>query len=545
MSTTRSEPARASRALRVVLFAAFAAGLAILALPQLWYPYGHDQGIYSACGLSIARGGVVIQDCFEPKQPGVMVLYAIPLSFTLHPMGLHAFTLAWQAVTAIVVGLAVRSMFGRAAALPAGAVYWLMYAGINYWSTSQAETYANVFICGSIWLVWLAVREPGMPERRRLAWLAAAGALGGVTIWFKYIDALIGTAMGLVILADAWRRTRSLRTALGRGAAFGAAYWSVSLIVVALFALGGGLDDLWAQALFLRENYPLNPPLPWDEAIRFLLRFFDNGGDLTADYKATVPQWTVWGGGFPALFVLAGIGLARHIRDPLRHALLGLVFVAGVGVVTWQWKFVQYHFSVLHVPLAIGAAAGVAAGLDWLRSAKATARAAGIGAVVLGCAAVGLLALRMAPWAADAFINVVVQGKSPRDMWYESRVSEQVRLADEVLRLTGPDEAISLFTDAPWVYTLTDRRNATRFPMADTWSPRIGNSTYDLFSAQYLAGLERNRPKLFVLSQDNYPWINQNHVTNWKNMQGVHAYVEANYAYVGESGPFLLFVRRP
>lgn len=527
------------------MFAALLAGLAILALPQLWYPYGHDQGIYSACGLNIARGGVVIQDCFEPKQPGVMVLYAIPLSFTLHPMGLHAFTLAWQAATSVVVAFAARSMFGRSAAWPAGVAYWLMYAGINYWSTSQAETYANVFICASIWLVWLAVGGQGMTERRRLALLAAAGFAGGVMIWFKYINALIGTAMGLVIVADAWRRTRSLKTALARGAVFGAAYWSISLVVIGLFALGGGLDDLVAQALFLRENYPLNPPLPADEAVRFLMRFFENGGDLTADYKATVPQWIVWGGGFPALFVLSGIGLARHIRDPLRHVLLGLVFVAGVGVVTWQWKFVQYHFTVLHVPLAIGAAAGITAGLDWLRSAKAPARAAGVGAVALGAAAAGLLALRMAPWVADTYVNVVVQGKTAREMWYESRVAEQVRLADEVLRLTGPDDAISLFTDAPWVYTLTDRRNATRFPMADTWAPRMGNSTYDLFSAQFLDGLQRNRPRLFVLSQDNYPWINQNHITNWKNMAGVHAYVEANYAYVGESGPFLLFARNP
>jgi len=99
--------------------ALIALGLGILASPQLVYPFGHDQGIYSACGDVIRRGGVPIRDCFESKGPGVMVLYALALSIQHSTVAVHAFTLAWQALTALLIGWTARAIFHPAAALPA------------------------------------------------------------------------------------------------------------------------------------------------------------------------------------------------------------------------------------------------------------------------------------------------------------------------------------------------------------------------------------------------------------------------------------------
>jgi len=92
---------KSARVRRGLLMALIALGLGILASPQLVYPFGHDQGIYAACGEVIRRGGVPIRDCFESKGPGVMVLYALALSIHHSTVAVHAFTLAWQALTAV------------------------------------------------------------------------------------------------------------------------------------------------------------------------------------------------------------------------------------------------------------------------------------------------------------------------------------------------------------------------------------------------------------------------------------------------------------
>lgn len=78
------------RWLRIAALALSALVLGALAAPQLVYPFGHDQGIFSACGDVIRRGGVPIRDCFESKGPGVMVLYAVALSIAFSTVAVHA-----------------------------------------------------------------------------------------------------------------------------------------------------------------------------------------------------------------------------------------------------------------------------------------------------------------------------------------------------------------------------------------------------------------------------------------------------------------------
>ncbi|NJM42059.1 MAG: hypothetical protein HC853_15565 [Anaerolineae bacterium] len=103
--------------------------LAVLAAPQLWYPLGFDQAVYAACGYAIKNGGVPIRDCFETKQMGIMVMYALPMLFTLSPIAIHAFTLLWTAVTSIVIGRVGANLFGARAGVLAGVLYWLVVRG--------------------------------------------------------------------------------------------------------------------------------------------------------------------------------------------------------------------------------------------------------------------------------------------------------------------------------------------------------------------------------------------------------------------------------
>lgn len=528
--------------------------LATLAAPQLIYPFGHDQGIYSACADVIRRGGVPIRDCFESKGPGVMALYAIPLSLSFTTVGVTAFVLLWQALTAVLVGIATARMFHPLAAWPAGALYWLIYAGINFWSMNQAETFSNLFIVLAMLLAWKSARVNAAHINRDAV---LAGICAGMLLWFKYTFALFIVAIGLALLMHVWLRERGFRIVPVRGLAYSAGVVIVAAAGLLYFALAGGIPALVEQAGVFRELFPLGPPRTFPEVVQFLWRFTDNGADLTGDYKATVQQMTFLGGGFPLLFALAGIGLAARVskrRQPLAseedwsEGKIGwlyvlLVFIAGLGVVAWQAKYVQYHFTILHAPVAMAAGAGVAAGLLWLRE-RGWRRVAGVFAIALAAAAFALLGLRMLPWVNDAYTNVIAQGKSLREIHLESRVAPQLLVADYIDAHTALDDRIALFADAPWVYMLSDRRNATRFPFADVWAPAHGSRTNESFGRQFLEGMQRNQPKYFIITKDDYPWQGVRHIDDWKRLEALHTYVEAHYQYEAENGPFLLFRRK-
>jgi hypothetical protein len=560
MSSTVGAP---SRILTITLAVIAILALAILAAPQLIYPFGHDQGIFSACGDVIRRGGVPIKDCFESKGPGVMVLYAVALSVSFSTVSVTAFVLLWQALTSVVVGITAARLFHPWAAWPAGAAYWLMYAGINYWSMNQAETFSNLFIVLAILLAW---RANEIQRTNAALPILLVGVCAGVLLWFKYTFALFVVAIGLALLIHTWLRTKQFKVVLTSGVWYSAGVVLVGATGLLYYALAGGIPALVEQVGVFRELFPLGPPRTFPEIVQFLWRFTDNGADLTGDYKATVQQMTLFGGGFPLLFVLAVIGLVAPFISPHPGPLPAgegsqapspggrgvggegwlyvlLVFVAGLGVVAWQAKYVQYHFTILHGPVALAAGAGVAAGLLWLREGG-WRKAAGVATMLISVAAFALLALRMWPWVEDAYTNAIVQGKSLREIHLESRVAPQLLVAEYIVQHTAPDDRIALFSDSPWVYMLSDRRNATRFPFADVWAPAHGSHTNESFGQQFLEGMQRNTPKYFIITQDNYPWQGVTHIDNWKRLVPLNQYVEANYQYEADNGPFILFRRK-
>lgn len=523
--------------------------LGLLAAPQLWYPFGFDQGVYAACGDVIRRGGIPIQDCFETKQPGVMVMYSIPMLFSLAPMAVHAFTLLWTALTAIVIGQAAKRLFHPRAAWPAAILYWLAYAGINYWSMDQAETYANLFIVLALFATWkvgeaAAEALPGQRIRwlSNPLWLVIGGACIGISFWFKYVFALIGIALAVCLLIHVWSRSRSLATALLNSFAFGVVALAVAGLGVLYYALNNALPALVSQFQFLLAAFPLGPPRTIVEIGAQLLRFFDNGADITADFKATVPQWNLLGAGFPLMLVLAVVGAwQRRRQSPIPYLYLVAHFVAAAAVVVWQANYIQYHYTIMLPAFVIAASAAD------LRIQIRTPRDKPVTVFIaagLVAATVALLALRMLPWVIDMVQNVVVLGKSPTAIYQESRAAPNVSMAQYISEHSGPSDAIAIFGDAPWVYTLSNRHNATRFSFINLWMRKREAATYPLFTSQYLDGLQRNQPLYFLLTKADFPWQGVDYIPDYKASGAIYEYVEGRYAYEGENGPFLIFHRK-
>jgi hypothetical protein len=109
---------------------------------------------------------------------------------------------------------------------------------------------------------------------------------------------------------------------------------------------------------------------------------------------------------------------------------------------------------------------------------------------------------------------------------------------------TSPDDTIAIFGDAPWIYTLANRRNGTRFAFINLWLRKRDAVTYPLFTQQYLDGLIRNQPVYFILTKPNFPWPNNDYIPDYKSASVIHDFVESRYAYEGENGPFLLYRRK-
>jgi len=543
---------------RTPLALLFVTVLALVALPQLWYPFGFDQMVYAACGDVIRLGGVPIRDCFETKQMGVMVMYAIAMSFLPSAWAVHAFTLLWQAITSLVIARIARDVFGPRAAWVAATFYWLMYAGINYWSMDQAETFCNLFLALAFGAMVRAPRAKSQESRGentesriqrterapKHSALFMAGVCIGITFWFKYIFVLVGMGFGLLLILQLVLNRRSLNfgawfLALG---AFALGAVLPMLLGVLYYALQtDGLQTLLAQLNFLRENFPLTEPLPPDGMARMMLRFFDNGADVSGDFKRTLGPATaaanVLGGGFPLVLLLGAIGIGRGLKlKPLAIVYLLAYLVTTIVLCIWQGNYIQYHFTLMHVPVAL------LAGAAFAEKDGSSTRLYGGG--FLFAAAVALLIYRMTPMMIDAYDNVLVQHKPLRDQYLESKQGAHIPISEYIRDKTSPDDSIAIFGDAPWVYTLAGRRNATRFSFVNVWIKKRGTPSYALHVQQYVDGLNRNKPLYVILTKADFPWLNNDYLVDYKLAAPIYNYVEANYAYEGENGPFLLFRRK-
>jgi hypothetical protein len=158
--------------------------------------------------------------------------------------------------------------------------------------------------------------------------------------------------------------------------------------------------------------------------------------------------------------------------------------------------------------------------------------------------AIGLLVLRMLPILSDTFNNVLTQRKPMREIYLESKQGAHIPVGEYLREKTTPQESIAIFGDAPWVYTLANRPNATRFSFVNVWIKKRNTPSYALYVQQFREGLARNKPLYIVLTKANFPWDNNDYVQDYKLATPIYDYVEANYAYEGENGPFLLFRRR-
>jgi hypothetical protein len=586
----------------------FAILLAVLALPQLWYPLWFDQGAFAACADVLRRGGVMFRDCFDVRGPAAAVAYLIPRLFSASPVAIHLFDLFCQALTALLLGLLARRMWHRPAGIAAGVLYWLLYTSVNYWATAQAEGFANLFFVLALYAAWRGMEtESGRLETggRRHWWWIVSGGCVGVLFWFKYPFVLIGLLPALFVVfvrSGQPAKVSSLTTSASpipnpksqisnsqSPISFFLGALAVLVLGLLYFVLNGAVSSLASQISYdvvTFNNVSLAYRFEWLRSTFWeeVLAFVNFGNTPTAGFKDTVSQVSILGRGYPFVFLLMAVGaLCGLLRTGRRKATayaLGY-FALTVLIDLWQGHFYRYHFVIVLPAMALLAAADfrlpildfgfwsarsgssartsiadpqspithLQSPIPNLRSPNRQSKIVNLKLLVpliqsvLWLMAVLGLGASMLPWAHDALDNALVQHKPPEMLYLESKLASYSLVAQALADQTSPQDRIAVFSDVPALYPLAGRLSGTRFPYVRPLQEATSPALRDELAQQYLADLARNQPRFFVLTQADFPWPGADFIDLWKSLPAIHQYVEQNYHYVGENGPFLLFVR--
>ncbi|MFN3704597.1 MAG: hypothetical protein ACK4WM_01195 [Thermoflexales bacterium] len=529
----------ARRALLTAGLSALGVALATAGLPQLVYPPWFDQGAFAACGQILNRGGVFLRDCWDVRGPLTPMLYAFALRFSESSHVVFMLNLVWQAASAGLLGvLSWRITHSRAATLTGPVLYWLMHATLNYWSVAQAEGFANLAFITAAWCAW----EGRQLRHRAPGWWLAAGLCSGALFWFKYPFAAFALLLMLWTTLTV-RQRPALRSALGSLVAG----WVVAIVAGGLYFVANQAGEaLIVHLRYALANFhgkPLDERWEWLSSLFWveLTTFARIGSTPTAGFKDTIPQGLWLGRGFPLIVALVGLGAVRTLVNARLRAAGGLALLwllGGVLLNIWQGHSYRYHFVIWLPPMALVAGLTTAGWQGWTGRAwqAATLSLAGLAAVAQYAA--------ILPWMQDAAYQVLIAQRTLRHIHIESKQEARVLLAEFLADKLTPDQRVAIFSDTPEVHLLAQRSSATRFPYVRWADESRDPSVREWLARAYLADLQRTKPAFFILTRDGFPWAEARFIETWKALPEVAAFVESNYTYIGENGPYLLFAQR-
>lgn len=559
--------------LRLILIALALGLLLVIALPQLGYPLWFDQGAFAACADTLQRGGVMYRDCWDVRGPLTVFAYALPRLISATPTAVLAFDLLCAAITALLIGGLTNDLFertrwssipteaegaqitrrwglrGMVPGIVAGALYWLMYATLNYWSVAQAEGFANALLVAAVWLTWRAIHAANPGGRRTTIQFLLAGFCCGMAFWSKYPFGLLAVLMLVFIASYVARPLRSI-------AVFGAGCSAAVLLGLGYFALNGALGALQTHLMYAWTTFHSVPlmmrwrwltQLFWPEVVVFS----QEGSTPTAGFKDTVPQVELLGRGYPFVLVLAIIGAAsmllrpRSLRPNGRANVFALLYLAGTLLITiWEGHFYRYHFIIVLPALAILAGGAFVYGRHRTTSPQHyQARWPSyfpLTPILSALAIIGFVAT-MLPWFQDAYTNFVLQHKSSRQMYLESEQANDVTLAEFLQANTQPNEPVLIFSDTPAVYALAHRASATRF-VYFRWLDEAGSAEVRRTLAdQFMQEWQAHRPRYFVLTKDGFPYAEARFGETLKRLPEAQRYFQDHYRYATDIGSYVVF----
>lgn len=176
-------------------------------LPNLFYPFGKDQGEYAYIATAFMRGEVIYRDVFNVKPPLTHVLHAAALLLFGHDMiAIRWWDWLWQGATALVLAGIARQLYReKGVGVLAAALYIIFYFATDFWHSAQTDGFINLPIALAVWLFLYATAETRWGQRPQSIALFLSGLCVGLAVLLKYP---IGVMMPFLLLMLFLKGTR-------------------------------------------------------------------------------------------------------------------------------------------------------------------------------------------------------------------------------------------------------------------------------------------------------------------------------------------------
>jgi len=448
-------------------------GLALLFVALRWNSYSvpliRDEGEYAYAAQLLRHGQAPYESSFLQKPPLVAFSYA--LAGALAPGVYWAPRLlayAFVALATLLLGLIARREFGPGAALPA---MWLctpmvLQPGLEQF-TANTEMFMLLPLVGVVAVY--VVRRSG---RGWGAW-CLAGALGALTLGYKYTAFPLLALVYAVWSVEEWRSTKNLRSL--------ARCWLGGL-------LGGAVAGAAALGWFLVRDGGRHL---WECTVEFN-RFYAASSNF--GLEALGSRLYGYGSNWWVLFLLLGV-LAFRWR-PRLWFWLGMFLMAWVTTgLSWygHYYIVLMPFWALLAGFAIQSlAAMTAARFKW---PEAWARGA-VTAVVLG-----LVLLCDLPWVTCSPARFMAEKLAGLPF------AESPAVGRRVAELTRPGDLVFIAGSEPQILCYARRFSPTRFVIL--YPLTIPTPLAAGYQQEAIAALEQHPPAVIVLARASSSWLVQ------------------------------------
>jgi 4-amino-4-deoxy-L-arabinose transferase-like glycosyltransferase len=457
-----------------------------------------DEGEYVYAGQQILKGAVPYVDVYNQKTPFVFYLMALVQKTAGHDLAsLRIATTLYGLVTALVLYVLARRLFGRGAGLVAALAFSVMtFDQCGIYHSASTEFFLLLWMAVALFF-WYRGHEAPQP------WLMLlAGAAAGLAYQTKQSGLLLLIFFALESIGSAIRSRSlaSLPSLLGRYVLVLSGFAVILGLTLGYFAWKGALGEYIACTWTRNWQYVGRRHQDWFHVLT-LARFA-----LFDAYKKNDLAFWIWGSAglvglafSRAQLLLSPAAWERSKGEAPSGRDLWILLMTCIGFALLAGTAFMHYWEPLIVPLALGNAVA----FQWLWR---WARWPDLGLLRRAAPATLLLA----PWVPPAldyarYLRMNdAQMTRLKDLFLPAGARQAAQyLADH----TSPDECILIAGSEPQIYYAAGRTACTRFVFT---YPLTGSYTYAAeLRREFLNDLASRRPRYVVFVREGWSWTEE------------------------------------